>query len=281
VTRNRALSPAELDEFARELDAVRARTVATLGQRDADYIRNVVKSVRYTGFAGRLLLMVAAVAGAFYPVVLLAGWIPGVLLLALSKILENMEVGHNVMHGQYDWMRDPALDGKTYEWDIAGTSEAWRQTHNYSHHTWTNVRGMDDDVGYGLLRIFPEQRWKPFYLLQPLVAVVFAILFEWGVAIQHLRLGRWFAGKVSARQMREQFRPAGRKTFTIDGKRVGSLGFEIVDAPGGKEWAGGIKVWLSEDARRIPFRIEISQSIASLQLDLKSVESCAFMQAAK
>jgi len=77
------------------------------------------------------------------------------------------------------------------------------------------------------------------------------------------------------------FRPIGRKIFAMEGKRVGSLGFEIVDAPGGKEWAGGVKVWLSEDERRIPFRIEISQSIASLQLDLKSVESCAFMQAAK
>ena len=209
--RNRALSPAELDGFARELDDVRARTVATLGQRDADYIRGIVRVVNYSGFLGRALLMVGAIGGAFVPALLLACCVPGVLLLAMSKILENMEVGHNVIHGQYDWMRDPTLDGKTYEWDIAGTSEAWRQTHNYSHHTWTNVRGMDDDVGYGLLRIFPEQRWKPFYLVQPLVAVVFAILFEWGVAIQNLRLGRWLAGKVSARQMREQFRPVGRK----------------------------------------------------------------------
>jgi fatty acid desaturase len=209
--RNRTLSAVELDGFARELDALRARTAASLGQADADYIRGVVRAVRYTGFLGRALLMAGAVGGAFRPALLLPCWLAGVLLLAISKILENMEVGHNVIHGQYDWMRDPALDGKTYEWDIAGTSESWRQTHNYSHHTWTNVRGMDDDVGYGLLRIFPEQRWKPFYLLQPLVAVVFAILFEWGVAIQNLRLGRWFAGKVPARQMREQFRPVGRK----------------------------------------------------------------------
>ncbi len=208
---NRVLDTNELARFGGELDALRARTVATLGQRDADYIRRIVVAVRYSGFAGRLLLFVGAIVGAFVHAALLPICGLGTLLLALSKILENMELGHNVMHGQYDWMRDPHLDGKTYEWDIAGTSDNWRKTHNHHHHTWTNVRGMDDDIGYGLLRLFPEQRWKPFYLVQPLVAVVFAILFEWGVAIQDLRLGRWFIGKTSTAKMRELFRPVGRK----------------------------------------------------------------------
>ncbi len=208
---NRALTVDELESFGRELDAVRAHTVATLGQRDADYIRAIVAAVRWTGFAGRLLLWLGAVVGAFVHPVLLPVCIVGTLLLALSKILENMELGHNVIHGQYDWMRDPHLDGKTYEWDIAGTGDNWRKTHNYRHHTWTNVRGMDDDIGYGLLRIFPEQRWKPFHLAQPVIAVIFALLFEWGVAIQSLRIGRWFAGKTRFAKMREQFRPVGRK----------------------------------------------------------------------
>jgi hypothetical protein len=77
------------------------------------------------------------------------------------------------------------------------------------------------------------------------------------------------------------FRPAERRTFTIGTTRTSALGFEIVDAPGGRKWPGGIKVWLSEDARRIPFEIDIQESMASLQLELKSIESCAFMQAAK
>ena len=208
---NRALSAQELDAFGAELDALRARTVATLGARDARYIRSIVAAVRILGLGGRIALMVAAIGGAFVPALLAPAWIVGVLLLALAKILENMELGHNVIHGQYDWMRDPHLDGKTYEWDIAGTADNWRKTHNHRHHTWTNVRGMDDDIGYGLLRLFPEQRWRPFYLAQPLIAVVFALLFEWGVAIQELRLGRWLAGKTSARKMRAAFRPVGRK----------------------------------------------------------------------
>ena len=76
-------------------------------------------------------------------------------------------------------------------------------------------------------------------------------------------------------------RPSTRQVFTIEGKQVQAGGFEIVDAPGGRKWPGGVKVWLSDDPRRIPFRIEIVQSMASMQLDLKSIEACAFMQAAK
>ncbi|MCF7751068.1 acyl-CoA desaturase [Bacillus subtilis subsp. subtilis] len=204
---NRVLSPAELNAFGDELDALRARQLATLGAADARYIRRVVAGVRWTGVAGRALLFL----GAFVHSVLIPAWIAGVVLLALSKILENMELAHNVIHGQYDWMGDPQLQGSTYEWDIVGTADNWRKTHNFRHHTYTNVRGLDDDIGYGLLRIFPEQRWRPFYLTQPVVAVVFALLFEWGIAIQDLRLGRWFAGKITFRQLLAQARPVGRK----------------------------------------------------------------------
>ena len=199
---NRVLSTAELARFGAELDALHARTMADVGEVDARYIRNIVKAVRYSEVAGRGLLY----ASIFPP-----AWFAGTSLLALSKILENMELGHNVMHGQYDWMRDPHLNGKTYEWDIVGTSDNWRKTHNFKHHTYTNIRGMDDDIGYGLLRLFPEQRWKPFYLGQPLYAVIFALLFQWGVAIQDLELGKVFSGKKSKAQFKEELKPITQK----------------------------------------------------------------------
>lgn len=205
--KNRPLSQDELQQFGAELDALRARTLAQLGAPDARYIRGAVSAVRWTGALGRILLFV----GAFVPMLLWPACIAGTLLLALSKILENMTVGHNVIHGQYDWMGDPQLHSRSYEWDIVATSENWRRTHNFRHHTYTNVRGLDDDIGYGLLRIFPEQKWRPFYLLQPPIAVVFCLLFEWGVAIQDLRLGRFLAGKMSFRQLRAQLSPLGRK----------------------------------------------------------------------
>lgn len=121
---NRVLSPTELDAFGNELDALRARQLATLGAADARYIRRVVAGVRWTGVAGRALLFL----GAFVHSVLIPAWIAGVVLLALSKILENMELAHNVIHGQYDWMGDPQLQGSTYEWDIVGTADNWRKT---------------------------------------------------------------------------------------------------------------------------------------------------------
>lgn len=199
---NRTLTAEELDAFAAELDALRARTIADLGETDARYIRNVAKAVRYLEVAGRGLLF----AGVFPP-----AWILGTLFLGLAKIIDNMELGHNVMHGQYDWMRDPKLNGKSFEWDIVATSDNWRTTHNFRHHTYTNIKGMDEDIGYGLLRLFPEQRWRPFYLFQPFIAVIFALLFQWGVAIQELRLGQYFAGRKSAARLRREFRPVAQK----------------------------------------------------------------------
>lgn len=209
---NRVLSATELQTFGEELDALRARHIATLGAADARYIRRVVAGVRWTGVAGRALLFL----GAFVHSMLIPAWIAGVVLLAISKILENMELAHNVIHGQYDWMGDAQLQGSTYEWDIVGTADNWRKTHNFRHHTYTNVRGLDDDIGYGLLRIFPEQRWRPFYLMQPFIAVVFALLFEWGIAIQDLKIGRLLAGKMTFKQLLRQARPVGRKV----GKQV-------------------------------------------------------------
>ena len=144
-SKSRALSPEELAAFGAELDALQQQAIADVGERDARYIRRIIRVQQYLEFAGRGLLF----AGIF-PL----AWLLGTLLLGISKILENMEIGHNVMHGQYDFMNDPALSGASYEWDTVGTSDNWRESHNYKHHTYTNIKGVDDDVGYGLLRLF-------------------------------------------------------------------------------------------------------------------------------
>lgn len=200
--KNRSLTSAELDILAAELDALRAQTLADLGEEDAKYIRKIVASVRYTAMAGRGLLFLGWLPPA---------WLAGTTLLGVAKILENMELGHNVMHGQYDWMNDPALQGKSYEWDNVGTSDNWRKTHNFKHHTYTNIKGMDDDIGYGLLRIFPEQRWRPFYLGQPLYALTLAMLFQWGVGIQDLEIGKYLQGKMSKQEFKARWQPTKQK----------------------------------------------------------------------
>lgn len=203
-SRSRALTQPELQQFGAEIDALRARVQSDLGERDARYIRTVIKVQRWMEVTARAMLVAA---GWFPPV-----WLLGALMLGITKILENMEIGHNVMHGQYDWMGDPHLNGKTYEWDIVGTADNWRKTHNFRHHTYTNIHGMDDDVGgYGVLRLFPEQKWHPANLFQPLYAVIFALLFQWGVAIQDLRIGRYFLGKISGKALLKQSIPTLKK----------------------------------------------------------------------
>ena len=115
-------------------------------------------------------------------------WSLGTALLSLAKILENMEIGHNVMHGQWDWMNDPEIHSSTWDWDTASTAEAWKHSHNYIHHTYTNIRGKDKDLGYEIMRIDPHQKWHPVYLAQPLYNVLLMAFFEWGVAFHDLDL---------------------------------------------------------------------------------------------
>ena len=78
-----------------------------------------------------------------------------------------MEIGHNVLHGQWDWMRDPDIHSTTWEWDFVTPAAAWKHTHNDLHHTWTNVLGKDKDVGYSTLRMAEDQPWRPYNLLNP------------------------------------------------------------------------------------------------------------------
>ncbi|MCH8179267.1 MAG: acyl-CoA desaturase [Proteobacteria bacterium] len=204
----RPLTPQELADFGAEIEALRERTVADLGERDARYIRRIFAAVRWTEVIGRILLVVGFFLPSPWTWVV---WLTGALVLALSKILDNMELGHNVIHGQYDWMGDPHFRGKTFEWDIAGTADNWRKTHNFKHHTYTNIHGLDDDIGYDVLRIFPEQKWYAGALLQPLYAIIFALMFQWGVAIQNLRVGRAFTGRISLRGLIQESAPTLRK----------------------------------------------------------------------
>ena len=198
----RVLSAGELAQFGTELELIKQEQLADVGEVDARYIRRIVSAVRYTEVLGRGLLFLS-----FIP----PFWLLGTLLLALSKILENMELGHNVMHGQYDFMNEPSLNGNTYEWDNLGTSDNWRASHNHVHHTYTNIKGMDDDIGYGLLRLFPEQRWSPMALFQTIYAAILALMFQWGIAIQELQLGKIFKRRKSWAELREQLKPVMKK----------------------------------------------------------------------
>lgn len=179
--RAKAEAPAfDADAFAVELDAIRAQILDSLGPDDAAYIRRLIRTQRRLDLAGRACL----VAGLFPP-----AWLAGVTLLSVAKILENMEIGHNVMHAQWDWLQDPAIHSTTWEWDNVCPSSQWKHTHNQIHHQWTNVKGRDGDIGYGILRIDPDQPWYPAALAQPVYFVLLALLFEYGVGFHDVPIG--------------------------------------------------------------------------------------------
>ncbi|MCV7260199.1 fatty acid desaturase family protein [Mycobacterium shimoidei] len=202
------LTDADIENLTIELDAIRQDIEDSRGERDARYIRRTIAAQRALEVAGRVLLAASSRRSA---------WWAGAATLAVAKIVENMEIGHNVMHGQWDWMNDPEIHSSTWEWDMTGAAKHWRYTHNYVHHKYANILGMDDDVGYGLLRVTRDQPWKRFNLFNLVYNTLLALLFEWGVGLQHVEIGKIVKHRMDheeARQRVDEFlAKAGRQVF--------------------------------------------------------------------
>lgn len=175
------LTPEDIELIGIELDGIRQSILDSRGEGDANYIRTVIDVQRKLELGSRAVLLFSG----FLP-----AWVVGTAGLAISKIIENMEIGHNVLHGQWDWMRDPKIHSTTWEWDHASPAEQWKHSHNELHHTYTNVLGKDNDLGYGIMRVDEDQRWVPLYLAQPLWNFVNACFFEYGIAAYDLELGK-------------------------------------------------------------------------------------------
>ncbi|WP_216908092.1 fatty acid desaturase family protein [Nocardia noduli] len=219
------LTEADVEALGAEFDAIRREIESSRGVKDARYIRNVIRLQRALEISGRTVLFAS-----FLP----PAWLAGVALLGTAKIIENMEIGHNVMHGQWDWMNDPEIHSSSWEWDNTGPSKHWKQTHNYLHHKYTNVLGMDDDIGYGLLRVTRDQRWKPFNLGNPAYNLLLQLFFEYGVAIQHLELGKLAAGRYpEGSPERAEFERKRGEVLAKIGKQAGKdyLLFPLLTGP--------------------------------------------------
>ncbi|MFX0592325.1 fatty acid desaturase family protein [Melissospora conviva] len=175
------LTAEDIETLGKELDAIRDQVIASRGESDAAYIRKMISRQRKLEMSSRVILLFSI----FPP-----AWIVGTAGLSVAKILENMEIGHNVLHGQWDWMRDPKIHSTTWEWDHVTPADQWKHSHNELHHTYTNVIGKDNDLGYGIMRVDEDQRWHPFYLGQPLYNFVNACFFEYGIAAYDLELGK-------------------------------------------------------------------------------------------
>jgi linoleoyl-CoA desaturase len=196
------LTDEEVEAIGRELDEIRAQVEADRGQADRDYVLRIITLQRRLAAAGRITLF----ASLFPP-----AWLLGTALLSSAKILENMEIGHNTMHGQWDWMNDPEIHSSSWEWDTTQPAEQWKHSHNYIHHQFTNVLGHDNDVGYGILRMTRDQKWTPYNLGQPIYNALLALFFEWGVALHDLDIEAIRKGEKDPKLLKRQLKQIGDK----------------------------------------------------------------------
>ena len=95
------MSSREPGDGLRRVDRAPARRLRLL--------RRTIGAQRALEVTGRVLLAASSRHSA---------WWAGAVTLGVAKIVENMEIGHNVLHGQWDWMRDPDIHSTTWEWDF-------------------------------------------------------------------------------------------------------------------------------------------------------------------
>ncbi|MCE5291789.1 MAG: acyl-CoA desaturase [Nocardiaceae bacterium] len=216
------LTDADVEALGVELDAIRRDIESSRGERDARYIRRAIRTQRLLELAGRATIFAGKSRTA---------WVAGTVALTLSKIIENMELGHNVSHGQWDWMNDPEIHSTSWEWDMAGSSEQWKRAHNYSHHLYTNVLDMDEDLGFGILRMTRDVPWEPKHLAQPLANILLAATFEWGIALHDLHAQKLKDGVPPTQRWSE-----ADKQFWMKAARQLSKDYVIYPALSGPVW---------------------------------------------
>ncbi|MEV0684598.1 fatty acid desaturase [Nocardia sp. NPDC050378] len=221
------LTAADIETLGKELDSIRRSVETSRGERDAKYIRRTIAAQRALEVAGRAVLFGSRNRWA---------WLGGTALLSVAKIIENMELGHNVSHGQWDWMNDPEIHSTTWEWDQTGPSAQWRRAHNYSHHTYTNVLGKDEDLGFGILRMTRDEAWEPKHLVQPAANLLLAATFEWGIALHDLGIEKELAGVPTKQLLSEPNKDFARKA----GRQV-VKDFVLFPALTGPAWKSTLK----------------------------------------
>jgi NADPH-dependent stearoyl-CoA 9-desaturase len=195
-------SKEQLAGFESELEQLRLETLSKLGEADEQHIKDIIRLQRLSEIAGRAFLQFGIIP---------SNWVLGTALLSLSKILDNMEIGHNVMHGQYDWMNDKHIHSANFEWDTACDGQSWRRTHNYEHHTYTNILGKDRDYGYGILRMDEDAPFKNDDYFNLLKFTALSVFFQYGVAIHELESDRLKNGRVTLKEKVPFLKDFGKK----------------------------------------------------------------------
>ncbi|MFH5212242.1 fatty acid desaturase family protein [Antrihabitans spumae] len=214
------LTEADVEALGKELDEIRRDIEESLGERDARYLYRTIAAQRLLDVTSRLVIF-----GSRGPLTTMLGTVG----LAVAKSIENMELGHNICHGQWNWMNDPEVHSNSWEWDMAGLSAQWKYSHNYRHHVYTNVLGMDEDIGFGIMRVTRDDKWEPQHLLQPIRNLLLAATFEWGIALHDLYSEQDRAADESGKQ-------AEKKMFLRKiGRQLGK-DYVLFPALSGRRW---------------------------------------------
>jgi fatty acid desaturase len=90
-------------------------------------------------------------------------------------------------------------------------AQDWKHGHNFIHHTYTNIHGMDRDIGYGLLRIDDGQPWYPNHRFNLPLAFLLMLFFEWGVMYHGIELDEYLGGRMSKSEFKARKKRAWQK----------------------------------------------------------------------
>jgi linoleoyl-CoA desaturase len=193
------VNPALYDQIEQEIDAIRQRYRAKLGPKDVRYIKGLRRASRAFEAIGRGLLWVSKEPISFSL---------GVLFLWLHRNIESIEIGHNVLHGQYDYFPEiPQFHAHNFKWKAPVDEEGWRREHNGQHHVHTNVYEMDPDLNHGILRTNALTPWNRRHLFQVPIYLLGAyptMLYQFNA--QNLGFGQ---------QFREKAFPEGNKGYAL------------------------------------------------------------------
>jgi len=149
------------------LDALKARTLAKLGDDDVLYVKRLDRLSRTLEVVGRALIHVSLDPLTFGA---------GVTALWLHKQLQATEIGHTALHGAYDKLAHAdKYASKTFAWDVPIDEASWRAGHNLKHHGHTNIAGKDPDVDFGPIRLTPHTPHAAEHRLQLLRTLVFLV----------------------------------------------------------------------------------------------------------
>lgn len=90
------------------------------------------------------------------------------MLLGMFAAFIGFNVSHDAMHGSLSargWVNE--LFSNSF-YLLGASPYVWKITHNIVHHTYTNIPGHDEDieVAPGLIRLDPDEAWRPWQRYQ-------------------------------------------------------------------------------------------------------------------